>query len=249
MNTDDPVRTGGLISFTIRITNTGNVPITTLPLIDTYEANYLAYEGATPQSDDNISDGTINWSDLTAAAPNGFGQDLAPGASFAVVVEFTALRDTTSLPNGATINTATVTGAEADPDGPGGAPAQPLPSKSDDAPVRISAPTAVAISQSSLTTRSGEVEIRWQTINETNILQFNLYRVSDNASTLVISIPAARNGQPKGHAYLYRDLDVARGLRYTYWLEIISPVGGVSTVELGQIYAGGVQIFLPLTQR
>jgi len=69
LNTSEPVNVGQLVSFTIRITNTGNVAITTLPLTDSYDITYLAYDstiGSTPATDDNANDGQLAWSDLTA---------------------------------------------------------------------------------------------------------------------------------------------------------------------------------------
>ncbi|MBX2998997.1 MAG: hypothetical protein KF893_10845 [Caldilineaceae bacterium] len=250
LNTLEPVRTGEMISFTIRITNTGNVTISELPLNDTYQTAFLVYVGSSPYSDDNISDGSINWSDLTAAASTGFDRDLEPGESFEVVVEFVAKADTTSLPNGATVNTATVNGAFYDPDGPGGTPPQgPLPPKSAQDDVVIFAPTAVAVSTFMLGSQPGEVEIQWQTINETKILKFNLYRVSDNSRTHLISLPAARIGQPAGHTYTYRDTSATSGILHTYWLEIIGPNNSVSAIDLGSIYASDWMLYLPLTQR
>ncbi|HIC88063.1 MAG TPA: hypothetical protein EYP04_01480, partial [Anaerolineae bacterium] len=88
--TSGQVLVGDPVQFKIEIENTGNTTIVLLPLQDTYNTNCLSYVGATPQSDDNNDDGQINWSDLTAAAPYGFGSDLAPGQKFTVYVNFTA---------------------------------------------------------------------------------------------------------------------------------------------------------------
>lgn len=139
------------MNFTIHITNTGDTWITALPLRDVYSSTYLSYgncgtqDTADPRPDDYADDGQLDWSDLTAAAPYGFGIDLAPGASFTVIVTFTAASDTTMLPGGATENGVMVHDAIADPDGPGGPlPAEPLPDQACSVPVSIFAPTCTA---------------------------------------------------------------------------------------------------------
>lgn len=142
------VRYGDAVTFTIRITNTGQTWITALPLQDVYAPAYLSYghcgvrHTANPQPDDYADDGQLDWSDLTAAAPNGFGTDLAPGASFTVIVTFTAAADTTVLPGGATENRGLVHDALADPDGPGGPlPEEPLPDQASTAGIQVIVPT------------------------------------------------------------------------------------------------------------
>ncbi|MEM7532784.1 MAG: SdrD B-like domain-containing protein [Chloroflexota bacterium] len=81
LNTPDPVIPGTSVTFTIRITNTGQVMITTLPLTDTYSIAHLTYVGirTTPESDTTANNGQIVWNDLTQAAPNGFDMDFGPG--------------------------------------------------------------------------------------------------------------------------------------------------------------------------
>jgi hypothetical protein len=121
--TPSPVRPGELSSFSIRITNTGDYTITELPLRDVYDTTYLQFANATPQPADNNDDGQLDWSDLTVS----FGQDLAPGAVFEVVVHFIAVQDTALLPDALTTCTATAQGLVGDPDGDGPLPPQPVP--------------------------------------------------------------------------------------------------------------------------
>ena len=87
-------RKGARVEFKIHIANTGNLPITFLPLVDEYDKSYLTYgygsDFSTPTSDDNVNDGTISWHDLTAAAPDGFGHSLGPGTAFDITIVFTA---------------------------------------------------------------------------------------------------------------------------------------------------------------
>jgi len=120
LNTLAPVRPGTPISFTIRITNTGETVIATLPLTDVYNSAYLGFVNAIPTAEDNIDDGVINWSNLTTTLG-----DLNPGDSVAVVVNFMAWLDTTALPDSATINRATIW------------------DEVDEEPVQIFAPTSV----------------------------------------------------------------------------------------------------------
>ncbi len=140
-----PVRRARDVTFFIRITNTGETWITTLPLRDVYSPTYLAYgdcgvqQTAAPWPDDYADDGQLDWSDLTAAAPYGFGTDLAPGASLTIVVTFTAAADTAILPGEATENRAVVHDAVADPD-----VLSALPEQASTAGVRIITPTCAA---------------------------------------------------------------------------------------------------------
>jgi len=95
LNTPEVVNVGESVIFTIRITNTGNVIITTLPLNDIHDITYLAYDsinGSTPATNDNINDGQLDWNDLTLTEG-----DLAPGDTIEVIVHFTAIADTTVL--------------------------------------------------------------------------------------------------------------------------------------------------------
>lgn len=246
LNTPEPVRTGELISFTIRITNTGLMTITMLPLIDTYDANYLSYVGAVPESNDNIDDGAINWSDLLTTPPNGTGQmQLLPGAAVTVVTGFSAVRDTSLLPNESTVNTATVTGAQADPDGPGGVPAQTLPSKSATDDVRIFAPTAVTLVDYGVSSDQAVVRVHWETTTESNIAYFELYRVDGELRLLLETRAAVNSGQPTGAAYVYEDTDVVLNAWYEYELRVIGLDSSTVSVGIGRVYTGGVRLFLP----
>ncbi len=147
-STAGPLKYGDTVSFTIYITNTGDTWITTLPLRDVYSSTYLSYgncgtqDTADPRPGDYSDDGQLDWSDLTAPSPLGFGTDLAPGASFTVIVTFKAAGDTSTLPGAATENGAEVHEAKADPDGPAGPlPEEPLPDQATSVKVQIFTPT------------------------------------------------------------------------------------------------------------
>lgn len=254
VNNTDPylvgVRKGETISFTIRIANIGNVPIVVLPLRDTYVDGVLTYIGATPMLD-TPNPGQLDWNDLTSSLASGFGVDLAVGESFDVIVEFVGRMDTTGLPDGVTINTATVRNAYYDPDGPGGTPPQPLPDKSATAPAKIVAPTSVLLADSSLVYQPSGAQISWRTVSEANTIGFYLYRSVDGGQMERITdqmIVAQIAGQGEGTLYQYTDSGIVSGHSYTYELEVLSADGVSDRIPLGTILAGP-RIFLPAVQR
>ncbi|MCO5197202.1 MAG: hypothetical protein M9941_05555 [Anaerolineae bacterium] len=87
----NPARVGESITYTIRITNTGPVTVTTLPLEDYYDNSVISYQSATPSADLAPGDGTLTWFDLTTT----FG-DLGPGDVIEVEVVFLAIGPTTN---------------------------------------------------------------------------------------------------------------------------------------------------------
>ena len=238
---DSELTPGDAISFTITIKNTGKTWLAVLPLKDEYDTNYLTYVNANPASDDNNDDGVINWSDLTVS----FNQDLAPGASFSIVVNFTAKAATDQLTNHQTINTATAHGVKADPDGPNGpnGPIAPLDDQSDDAPVGILNPVGEPMGDFSAMARGGSVQLRWQSESESNILGFNILRKSGDGSFERVNdslIFAQNAGADAGASYRFVDRSVSDG-EYAYQLEIVRLDGGVeyygqASVTINQRY-------------
>ena len=253
LNSVSPIRNGEPISFTIRITNTGVLTLTTVPLTDTYDTNYLTYTGSTPSSENNVNDGTINWNDLTST-PNGFGVDLAAGQNFVVIVNFVGIADTTALAAqtpcadaGHTCNVATASGVKYDPDGPGPLGEQgPLPPKQDWDDVQVIVPTSVSVVDAQLTYAAG-VHLQWRTVNESDILGFHIYR-SENGSEFArlteALVPAQKPGQSDGARYAYTDGTVEMGKRYGYALEFIGASGALGQEVIGEVLTGA-RIFLP----
>jgi conserved repeat domain len=89
----DVIHVGQELTFTIRITNTGTISITTLPLIDEYESSILQLERTIPLSSTNIvtpatGEGLITWSDLTTDTVFG---PLNPGQSIEIITVFRAI--------------------------------------------------------------------------------------------------------------------------------------------------------------
>jgi uncharacterized repeat protein (TIGR01451 family) len=80
--TDGVVVNGQTITFGLTITNTSNIPMTTLRLQDTFNENHLTFLNAGPPPD-LVASGVITWNDLTTT----FG-DLSPGATINATVSF-----------------------------------------------------------------------------------------------------------------------------------------------------------------
>jgi uncharacterized repeat protein (TIGR01451 family) len=239
LNTQEPVRPGGVISFTILVTNTSGLTITVLPLRDTYDVLFLTYANATPSSVDNTNDGVIDWSDLTVS----FNRDLGPGQSFSVLVNFVARADTTRLsPDGKTPNVATVRGAQV-----GG---NVLPDRSDEARVRIEAPTGVLLDTASVAVAGEQVSVSWTTLNEATIAGFNVWRRNTDGLSVRVNaalIAAQQAGTASGAIYSFSDA-VEIGKVYEYMLEAIGLDGSSSQHVLG-IVATGKRVYLPLIGR
>jgi len=241
LNTEEPVRPGEPVSFTIRITNTGDSWIGILPLRDVYDPTYLTYgyggQFASPDSDDHVNDGQIDWSDLTVS----FGTDLAPGASFTVIVTFTAQADTQQLPGGETEDTAIVHDAYADGDGPGPlGPEEPLPEKEDSDSVLIINPTGVALAEFSAAAQPDGVLITWQTASEVEILGFNVLRQTGDGEFEMVNeefIFAEYAGADRSASYAYLDEGLPAGV-YTYTLEIVKLDGRVERYGLARVVVG-----------
>ena len=107
IDANGPLGIGDAISFEIMIVNTGLVDLVVMEVADTYDTSQLQYVDAIPASDDNVNDGTINWSDV-GPLPAGSSTEIV--ANFIVVctgaspfgtnnVAAAASTDPTSLPS------------------------------------------------------------------------------------------------------------------------------------------------------
>jgi hypothetical protein len=248
-----PARPNEEVTFTITITNTGSTWLAVVPMKDEYDTAYLTYgkdgQYATPASDDTVNDGEINWSDLTVS----FGHDLAPGASFTVSVTFESVKDTTDPwvpPNGTTVNTATVSNAKADPDGPSGPLGSdvPLDDKSDDAEVKIIQPTGLTMGSFGAEVRGAGVTLSWETLSEVDILGFNVQRRVAGGEFETLNgelILAAHAGAAVGGAYSFYDAKVRPGGVYQYRLEIIRADGSRGVYGLSEVAVYGLHLVPP----
>jgi hypothetical protein len=251
----EPVKRGSLITFTIRITNTGESWIATLPLTDTYDTRFLTFNGATPAPNSVLlvgNVGTLTWNDLTGA-----GQ-LPPGGVVTVLVRFIASGDTTDPATNptapVTINYARVPNPIFDADGPTG-PLPPLaastPKQAQD-DVRILDPTSVLISDAKLDSQSSQVTVMWKTATESDVLGFNVLRTVNGVTTRLNAamIEATFSGQASSGSYSFVDDTVEVGQLYFYFIEIVMTNGTVQEHSVGStLVAGANRLFLPLVTR
>ncbi len=132
LNGSSTVRIGDVLTFTIRITNTGSLPITELVVIDTFDSNIVAPSGIGPYAkpgDPPLTapaasfDGneTITWTLFSAAQP------FNPGESVTLLVRLRAVRPTDQLQivNRARIERAIRSDGSNNGGGEADAPAQP----------------------------------------------------------------------------------------------------------------------------
>ena len=230
--TGSPTGIGQRVQFRIRIENmVGSAPITLLPLRDTFNRTFLTYgfgpDFATPASDNNFDSGIIEWSDLTAAAPYGFGQDLQPGSFFDVFVNFSAREDTTALLGGVTDNTALVHDAFVG--------SQPLPQLEAKASVQILRATGVTLAGFTAAAEGQGARLSWQTASEAEILGFNVLRMAEGGAFNAVNgdvIFAEYPGMDQGASYDYLDAVLPPGA-YTYRLDAIKLDG--STESYGMV--------------
>ncbi|GAB4108616.1 MAG: hypothetical protein OHK0022_60280 [Roseiflexaceae bacterium] len=88
LNGSDVVRVGQLLTFTIRITNTGTISVAHLPVIDNFDAGILRLERSTPPYTTLDPSGQIVWTNTPTATVGG---PLAPGQSFEITTVFRAI--------------------------------------------------------------------------------------------------------------------------------------------------------------
>jgi hypothetical protein len=237
-----PVAVNKQVHFQITIHNTGQTWITVLPLSDTYDTNFLTYgwngSYATPASDDNVNDGTLNWTDVTGSGA------IAPGATLTVDLYFTSKADTTLQPNQVTINHAYLPqqGTLVDPDGPD----HPIPAaNTPETPklaqdvIQIVTPTGAALAQAGAAAAAEGVLISWVTADESGILGFNVLRGTTAADLQPVTselFVAQAAGMTAGAAYSFVDA-VAPG-DYYYALEVIGLDGSITRIDLGPVSFG-----------
>jgi hypothetical protein len=245
--TPDPVRSGQNVRFEITMVNTGTITVTVMPLVDTFDTTYLAFAGANPPQS-SISGGTVTWNDLTTS----FGRDLGPGGRFTVTVDFVARADTTLLPNGQTINTATVQNAKGDPDGSGPVgDVITFESKSATAPVRINNPTAAVVVERKAIVLQDGVQLHWVTTDESSIIGFNVLREGTAGNQTMLNdwlIEAEKAGQSQGATYEYLDAAGASG-GYRYLLEVVLADGRRELLDLPTVGPGQMNLYLPAVNR
>jgi uncharacterized repeat protein (TIGR01451 family) len=251
--TPQPVRIGDPITYSIRITNTGDVTISVLPLVDDYDPLFLQFLSATPaQSSVDVNAGLITWSNL---APAG---GLAPNGVVLVTVTFDTVGDTTSLvaqtpctAARSTCNVAIVSAAQGDPDGAGPLNPAPAPPSSDSSPVEIIDPTAVEMAEMGAVWTNGGVRVFWSMVSEANVVGYNLLRKSDGAAAVQLNkemIVAQHSGQPLSASYSFFDKEAVAGVPAIYLLELVDMDGQKTTQTIGAAATLRTAIYLPLVR-
>ena len=254
LNGVNPFSAGATINFTIRITNTGTITLTVLPLVDRYSNAFIEYASASIAPDPGSGNGVVTWSDLTTALG-----DLAPQATASLVVTFTTLADTTLLTpvapctnGGHTPNIVDIDGAFADPDGDDGASDDVAVVKDGDdrdcAEVQILNPTGIQLASRSLTQTPDGVLVRWGTVNESDIVGFHIWRSNgiDAQRRSPQMIVAKAAGHSGGASYEWLDADATLQRGDVYVLEI-TKVDGSSERTVIDIMRGGM-LYLPLIE-
>jgi hypothetical protein len=243
-----PGAVNGLITFTIDITNTGPSVLDVLPLFDTFSGP-VEYVGGTPQA--NIVDNTnqaIAWNDLTGPAPNGFGQNLAPGQSVTILTIF---RITTGAAEFSMVNQAAVSNAIDEFNNPA--------NDDDDTAALTNVPTAVDLLYFNAEWQSNAVRLTWATAVEIDNFGFRLLRSSTGNladAAEIAFIPGAGHGLQNGQTYAYDDAAAQPGQSYTYWLVDVD-LNGIETVHgpasVAAINTGGgnfnFKLYVPFVSR
>lgn len=239
---DTDLAAPNFVTFTIHITNTGPSVLNVLPLIDIYTSTNLSFVSAVPTPDDNVDDGNLLWSDLTASGPGGFGRNLAPGEGFVITTTFRVVQSITSTTNTALVQGAVDTFGNTATD-------------VSDAVVISNIPTAVKLLYFRLGNVSGPtVTLEWATGSEVDNFGFRLYRApsSDFAQASEIAfVPAANNGAA-GAQYSYTDAPGSGN--WYYWLVDVDTHGvetshGPVTTAIAPTGPLPYQLFLPILQR
>jgi hypothetical protein len=94
-------------------------------------------------------------------------------------------------------------------------------------------PTGVALQDFSATPLNSQaIALAWQTLNEVNLLGFNLYRSAGTDGTREkinpSLIPSQAPGSLTGSTYEFLDGAITPGVEYTYWLEAVAVDGGLT---------------------
>lgn len=256
----NPFGLGETISFTIRITNTGDVTITVLPLEDNYNNAFFAYDGITnppTPAPDSATPGVLIWNDLLASLGDTDG--LGIGESIALNVYFVARADTSLLPAtspclrpGEAPNVVHVINAIADLDGPGAIPALVVPEDADDHAcdsAQIFNPTAVKLAEHSATQQADGVMVRWATVSESDIVGFNLLlsngvKVTQLTDSMIV---AKKAGQSSGAGYEWLHAAAQLSSGDAYLLELVNADGTSETAIIDVM--SGISLYLPLVER
>ena len=235
---DGAIEVGDNFTFTVIITNSGELPLSMVPLSDQFGSSVASFVSANP-APDSTGSGTLTWTNL-ASSP------LAVGDSITVRI---VLHAELAVEN--SVNTATVSGAKS-------ADGQTADPASDSVTYTIAPPTAVTLSAFTAAPVNGDILLRWTTSAEFDNWGFNVYRATVNNPTAAVKlndILIPGQGQSVvGHDYTFTDSGVASGQTYWYWLEDVE-FGGkramhgpveVAVTQTNMYHGQPYQAFVPL---
>lgn len=93
-------------------------------------------------------------------------------------------------------------------------------------------PTSIDLAAFEARALCERIELRWQTVSESNVAGFDLLRSQDGSRSSAKRITpapiAAQGGSGEGFSYSYADEAVKLGVTYTYWLVELGPNGPAS---------------------
>jgi uncharacterized repeat protein (TIGR01451 family) len=250
-DTVPPGAVDGIITFTIRITNTGPSTLEQVPLIDHFSGPivYLP-ERSSPPAD--IVDNTaqeLGWTDLTANTEYGFGRNLPPGEFFVITTVFslTEYTERFTMTNVATVTTESGDVATDVFDNPA--------NEAYDDEILTDVPTAVELLYFQGERQEDDVILRWATAVEIDNFGFRLLRSSTGSLVDAVEIglvPGQGRGTASGASYTFIDEEVEPDQTYTYWLVDVDVNGNETTHEPVTIDSVGLDegnsstIYLPL---
>jgi uncharacterized repeat protein (TIGR01451 family) len=84
------VMPGGSVTYSITVTNAGNVSLDNVDVSDTYDPAYLSFVSASPAATTSGS-GSITWNNLTHSRSDGLPTVWESGKARTITVTFTAL--------------------------------------------------------------------------------------------------------------------------------------------------------------
>jgi uncharacterized repeat protein (TIGR01451 family) len=235
---------GKPLDITVIVANVGNYDVTRLPFTFEYDPAFLQFVGASISPNNAVNDGRLDWSDLLQSpvrrppAQN----TLAPGDSVTLVISFTGLDDTTTLPGAQTPYTAMAHGAQTSSGDPR-LTVLPGPETTSDG-VGILIPTGVSVLSSGFRAEiqpDGRVQLSWRTLSEYEFLGFRIVRRTLLSADAVPVTPglvlATASGTDYGAEYTYLDDLLPPGV-YIYELQILSLDGQVRPGGQAEVQTG-----------